>query len=556
MKVLLYNFSGELDDISHLFPNERLAQIAAILLSRGAQVVIRDRGNVRTLTALAPPRWKQRIASAAGRPIFRRLAANRPLSALDRIVSAPALALSTSSMARQQDRLFASFMAEEADRIAGERYDIVFLNLWQGAFAENMLLADRLKRIAPTPIYAIGQRVDWFQEHIIRHYAQVDGIVLGLAYDTFGALAGGAPITDLPNVAYRSPSGDVIANRRTVPDISNLPHPSYDPRVYEDIDRLFPLYHVSLSNQACPNACAFCPRPSNYGHTVREKPISAVVDELRALCDSGVRHFRIADSTPPEGLLTRLADALIDARSRFPAIHLSAFSRVDTNRVEDFHHLREAGFEALFFGLESLDDASLVRMGKGITYEQIRETLRRAHAADIFVVGSLIYPLPGETAASRANTITRLREIAPSLDSLLVQPAGVYPSSRWAEDPASFGIHLPQDYIRRGLHYPVKLIVPMRFWPEFPFTYDLMGTPAVRVTFADILREFESFSREVWQHLGIGNIQDYTLLVAGMVGREPLSLTNQLKEMMVTRDYAAVDALLAAVHRSTPPQES
>ena len=84
-RYLLYNFSGEVDDLSHLFANERLAQIAAIIRAQGAEVRIWDRGNIGTLSALAPAWWKRRVAAAAGGPLFRNLARNRPVGPLHRL---------------------------------------------------------------------------------------------------------------------------------------------------------------------------------------------------------------------------------------------------------------------------------------------------------------------------------------------------------------------------------------------------------------------------------------------------------------------------------------
>ena len=49
---LIYSFSGELDDVSHLFPNDRLAQIYSLIQETGARVDILDRGNLVDIVAL------------------------------------------------------------------------------------------------------------------------------------------------------------------------------------------------------------------------------------------------------------------------------------------------------------------------------------------------------------------------------------------------------------------------------------------------------------------------------------------------------------------------
>ncbi len=536
-RYLIYNFSGEIDDLSHLFPNERLAQIAAIIRDAGGEVEIWDRGNIRTLSELAPAAWKRGIAAFAGDRIFRKLSRNRSLNALEKMCFGLPLKWTAESMGKEIDRNYLDFMRAEAQRVLDGGFDAVILNLWQGGFDESMKLAEWIKDRADIPIYATGQRVDWFDTHVLSLFKQIDAVILGLGYETLRRLTKGEPIRLLPDVGYRSETGEIVKNARSVPEMDGLPHPLYDADVYKGIEHLIPLYHVSLSNQACPNRCAFCPRPYNYGRKVRRKPIDQVVDEVAALREKGVRHFRIADSTPPPGLLTDFARGIVDRGLHERDVSFTAFSRVDQNRHEDFGLMRKANFVSLFFGLESLDDEGLKRIRKGTTYHQIRETLAMAKQAGFFVVGSLIFPLPHESESSRDTTFARLRELAPVLDSVLIQPAGIYPISDWGLHPHEFGIHLHPGYIETLMNYPVKFIIPMRFWPPFPFAYPIMGKPAEQVTFDDIRETYETFSSRVWKELDICNVQDYTLLVANMVNEDPYRFTDRIKEVLVTRNY-------------------
>jgi len=548
-RCLIYNFSGEIDDLSHLFPNERLAQIAAIIRAEGTQAEVWDRGNVDTLGALAPSCWKRRIAAAAGDVVFRKLARNRALTGYEKIAYGLPLKWTTASISAELDRKYMRFMRQEARRIVDEGFDAILLNLWQGGFRESMKLAECIKESSTIPVYGIGQRVDWFGSHVLRLYPQIDGIIFGLGYGSIRSLVAGERFDTLPDVAYRREDGEVVCNPRSVTEVADLPPPDYSPTVYKGVEHLIPLVHVSLSNQACPNRCAFCPRPVNYGHKVRRKPVEHVVDEVEALREQGYRYFRIADSTPPPRLLTDFARGIVQRGLHERDVHFTAFSRIDQNREEDFPLMRRANFESLFFGIETLDDEGLKRIRKGITYAQMRDTLQSAHDAGLFIVGSLIFPLPNETEQSRAATLKRLREIAPMLDSVLIQPAGVYPSAAWGTHPDEFGIRLDPNYIEALIDYPVKFIIPMRFWPPFPFSYPLMGKDAQDVTFDDIRVAYESFSRQVWQELDICNVQDYTLFVAKMVGRDPYEFTDQVKKVLVTRDYDALREIVTASRR-------
>ena len=151
-RYMLYNFSGEVDDLSHLFPNERLAQLAAVIRAAGAEVEIWDRGNVRTLGDLAPAGWKRSVAAWAGRPIFRKLARNKPVNAFDKIVYGLPLKKTTESMSAELDRTYMDFMHAEAEKIQDGGFKAVLLNLWQGGFDESMKLAELLKASSRMPI--------------------------------------------------------------------------------------------------------------------------------------------------------------------------------------------------------------------------------------------------------------------------------------------------------------------------------------------------------------------------------------------------------------------
>ncbi|MBA4388814.1 MAG: hypothetical protein C0404_12595, partial [Verrucomicrobia bacterium] len=553
-KVLVYSFPGEIDDLSHLFPNERLAQIAAVVRAAGAKVEIWDRADLGTLAAMGPRWWTRMLARFPAAYIFSRLAEKKPVSRLAQILCGLPLKLALSAMAAQVESNYRAFIRREARRIADGGFSMILLNVWRGGFRHTMELARLTKQLRDVRIYATGQRVDWAREHVLDLYPQVDGLILGLGYDSIRRLAIGEDPETLSRVATRN-KVPAATDSLAPEDVTRIPEPCYDTAVYHGLDGLFPLIHVTLSNQACPNECAFCVRPANYGRHVIRKAVTRVVDEIERHMSAGIRHFRIADSTPPPQALTELAREIVARGLQRQGIRLTAFARVDSNRNEDFRLLKSANFMSLFFGIETLDDDGLKRACKGITYDQIRKTLRGASKAGLFVIGSVIYPMPGETASSRARTLQRLNELSMYLDSVLIQPAGVYPASPWGKNPERYGIALHDDYIKRGVDYPVKFIVPMQFWPAFPFSYDLMDKPAGEVRFEDILGEFEKFSREVHGSLSTSDVQDYSLLVAGMIGKDPFELTDALKRILVTRDYAALSAMLRLAQNTTAVAE-
>ena len=510
-KFLVYNFSGELDDISHLFPNERLARVAAVLGKGGHEAVIVDRANVADLL-----RFGRENLQNLGRMSF-----------------------------RDTNPLYENGLREEAAGIAEGRYDVMFMNLWHGTgFKFSVDLAAQLRRLRPgMRIYGIGQKVDWFREHILRlTNGSFDGLVTGLGYNAVAAIAAGRPPADVPNLIART--GDTIAeSRKEVIDVDDYPPPAYGEGVYLAIRQKAPVYSLTLSNQACPNACVFCIRPENYGREVRKRRVENVIAELSDLrFRRGITHFRVEDSTPPRGALTELAQAILDSPLR-GKVYLSAFSRVDIDRTEDFSRMAQAGLLSLFFGLESLDDGMLRGLKKGITYSGIRDTLTKAHAAGIFTVGCFIFPLPGETQQRRDTTLGRIRELKPVLDSVLAVPAGIQPFTEWGRRPERYGIRLAEQYIEEGMIYPMRYEVPIEHWRPFPFTYPLMGKPATEVTFADIAGLLKDFVARIRDEFKMARVPDYYFLAAHLLGKEPTQAARELVTCLMQRDYAALGAL-------------
>ena len=512
---LIYNISGELDDMSHLFPNERLARISSLLLEQGHSAVVRDRANFNDLRRFGPDRLENLGNLAYG---------------------------DTNEMHREM-------VEQEADDILDADYDAIFLNLFHGSgFKFSMDLARALKNRNPKlKLYGVGQKVDWFKENILALPDNaLDGLVTGLGYNAVDMLGKGAAPEDCPNTIVPGPTGPIVKEKQVL-NLADYPDPTYDIQAYEDIQFKVPVYPVTLSNLACPNYCRFCLRPDNYGRENVARQVSHTFAEIEHLYNrAGIRHFRVEDSTPPAGTLTSLARLILDSPMA-GQIKLSAFSRVDTNRNEDFGLLREAGIISLFFGVEALDDDMLLSLGKGFDSRTAGETLRKAHAAGIRTVGSFIYPIPGQSSTQRDKNLDGIRRIADVLDSLIALPAGVYPPTEWGRNPDKFGIVLEDDYMAKCVIYPIKSIQPLRFWPQPPFSYELFGIPGQDVRFADIVSAYEDFVRVVREELKIPGLPDYYFLLGELLGQDAPTVTTRLVEGMVTRDYDALYSLFQPV---------
>lgn len=508
-RYLVYNFSGDVDEISHLFPSERLATIAAVVFSAGQHVEIMDRTNFSDLADFGA----DFMQALAGLSFY------------------------------ETSPVYEDALRREAEAVLARRPDCLFLNLWHGTgFKFSMDLLALLKQRAPRlRVFGVGQKVDVFKDHLFRFAGgHLDGLVAGLGYDAVAGIVAGWPRERIPNLLYEE-GGVTVATARQPVSVDDFDEPLYDPAVYTGIGEKVPVYSLSLANQACPMRCSFCIRPEVYGRTVRKRSVAGVVHEIEHLHDRhGVTHFRIEDSTPPRHALTELARALVES-GLTGKVRLSAFARVDVNGEEDFVLLKKAGMLSLFFGIESLDDATLTDvLNKRTTFEGIGRTLRRAHDAGILTVGSFIFPTPGATRQAMETTLARIAELKPWLDSVLVLPAGIQPHTDWARNTEKYGIELGENYVDDGVIYPIKYLVPMQYWKPLPFTYRLLGKEAREVRFEDIVRAQSEFVGRVRNEIGLPGIPDYYYLIADMLGQPPAAVAQRIVATMMERDYAAM----------------
>ncbi len=509
---LIYNFSGELDDIAHLFPNDRLAQIAALIKDSGNNIEIWDRGNIDELIT-----WGKEHIQQLGDLAFYEY----KNSYLDKLKS-------------------------EADKIILNNFDTIFLNLWQGSgFKFSMDLAKVLKsRKSSIKIYGIGQKVDWFREHILELFPFLDGLMLGLELISIESIIAEKNIKSIPNMILKK-DNDIIFTKRLAVDVNNYPLPLYSNEHYIGLEGKIPLFMISLSNQACLGKCSFCVRPVNYGRKIIKKNMQEVIKEVIHLMKNyKTRCFRICDSTPPPFSLTEFAKKIIDTGLHKENIIISGFARIDVNQNEDFDLLKKAGIGALFFGIESLDDNNLKKLKKGINFKKIKRTLKKVHEAGIYTIGSFIFPIPDETKETRKITLQHLYEVKDDLDSILIRPAGIYPMSDWGLNPGKYNIKLDSDYIERFLIYPIKQLLPVRLLPEFPFTYALMGKKAEDVSFEEIINLCEDFIKVVRKDIGIPGIPDYYWTLAQYLKEDVTHFTERIINYMVNREYRKIKNIM------------
>lgn len=275
-----------------------------------------------------------------------------------------------------------------------------------------------VKRLNPRIITMMGgPHVSFTARDVLAAYPGIDLIVIGEGEGTLKEL--------LPLVAREDKWGEVrgIAFRREdrvvvtpprelIADLDAIPLPA---RHLLPLSRYQALgYSISIiTSRGCPYNCIFCVGRRMVGNRVRLRSPELVVDEIEQILSYGITRINVAD------------DLFVAKKSRVLAIcaeigkrglrfDWSAFARVNTVDREILQAMREAGCDAVSFGVESGNQEILDRIGKSITKDMVRQAVGLCRETGIIPHTSFMVGLPGETRETLAET----RAFAKSLGSL------------------------------------------------------------------------------------------------------------------------------------------
>jgi radical SAM superfamily enzyme YgiQ (UPF0313 family) len=542
LKALLVTMAGAPATPSCFMPDNGLAGLAAVLIDAGHEVEILDLNTPATMDRLFPVELRRAI-----RPhLLRRLSGEpAPPHALE------ALADIERRLDAHRDAEYAQIGREVAARTATAGARLVGFKLWNGdGFTGSAHLARAVQALGGITVVGGGSQVDFFGEALFSDegsdgydalvVAEGEPAVLGLAE----VVEGKRRLDEVPNLILRgSPPRRTGLSR--IASLDGLPPPAYAEEVYPRAGQLRVATYEET--RGCPFRCAFCNHPLKAGHEMRARsPAGAVEDMLALVRRYGFRGFKLGGSYTPSAYMRDLAAVMVARGARLP---FSCYGRISDAREADFTLYRDAGCEALFFGVESGSQLLLNRkIHKGYRVPDGERVLRAARSAGIFTIASLIYPNPGETDESRRATLRFVEAVEP--DGAPVHFPVLLPGSAWFAEPGRYGFTVddPAAYVKRAIRYKARLLFPPSFWPELPYRID--GKP-----FAVFAAETEEFTRDV-ERLGVVTlISDEAALLARLLGEPPRAFRDRIRLALASGDVDAVSGMIDAVNRAPSPVE-
>jgi radical SAM superfamily enzyme YgiQ (UPF0313 family) len=186
-------------------------------------------------------------------------------------------------------------------------------------------------------------------------FSEVDHLVLNEAEITLPLF-----IKDLMNDNAKH-----IYKTSDFPDIQSSPVPDYSLIKHQKYNSLTLQY-----TRGCPFNCEFCDITALYGHKVRTKSTNQVLSELENLYNTGWRNniFFVDDNfignkvKLKESLLPAMIIWMRDHKYPFTFMTEASINLADDPELLDL--MVQAGFDQVFIGIETTEEASLIECNK------------------------------------------------------------------------------------------------------------------------------------------------------------------------------------------------
>ena len=301
---------------------------------------------------------------------------------------------------------------EILDEIAKQQPDWLGLSVIQFGWENDQKLLGRVKeRFPDLPTVAGGYYVNHARERCLQECGALDFAVFGdgeeTAAELCAALEGKMPLSDVKGLAWRN-RGEIVKNqaRPRIRDLDALPFPDYSLIDLEDYAPAIGSYKALPSamifgSRGCPNQCTFCMSDK----FVRHRSASNIADEIEWLrAEHGVNHLQFFDET-----FTLYRDRALELIREFEQrdIHIpwTANARADTVDSDLLKAMRKAGCWRVHVGGESGVQKNLDVLKKGITLDQIRNSVKLIRDSGMEAYASFIIGIPTETYEEALQTI-------------------------------------------------------------------------------------------------------------------------------------------------------
>lgn len=334
--------------------------------------------------------------------------------------------------------------------------DYLVVNIATPTLEHDLDAVKKAKEICPNVItIAKGAAFLTLAERIIKEHNELDFGILGEAENTLKEILEGKPKAEILGLYYKE-NDDVkfTGNRPFIEDLDSLPFPArhlVDNNIYRRPDNNKVQATIKVS-RGCPFHCFFCLATPVSGAKVRRRSPENIVAEIKECVEKyNIKNFLFWSDifNIDKEWTMKLCQAIIDSGLK---ITWSANTRADTADLEMAEMMYKSGCRLVSIGVESGSQYMLEKMGKKITLNDVRRTVKVFKKAKIRIYNYFVIGLPWETEETVEETIKFAIEL--NSDFISFYTATPLPGSRFYDYALEHNLFDKETSFENAYYYP------------------------------------------------------------------------------------------------------
>lgn len=334
--------------------------------------------------------------------------------------------------------------------------DYLVVNIATPSLEHDLDAIRKAKEINPEIItIAKGAAFLTLGEKILAEHEFLDFGILGEAEETLKEILEEQEKTRILGIYYKENENvKFTGNRAFIEDLDSLPFPArhlVDNSIYRRPDNNKVQATIKVE-RGCPFHCFFCLATPVSGAKVRRRSVENIVAEIRECVEKyNIRNFLFwSDIFNLDKKWTMdLCQAIIDSGLK---ITWSANTRADTADLEMAKMMYKSGCRLVSIGVESGSQEMLEKMGKKITLNDVRRTVKVFKQAKIRIYNYFVIGLPWETEETVEETIRFAIEL--NSDFISFYTATPLPGSRFYDYAKEHNLFDKETSFESAYFYP------------------------------------------------------------------------------------------------------
>ena len=343
-----------------------------------------------------------------------------------------------------------------AEDLKDYKPDYVLINAATPTLESDLQALKTAKDILPDVVtIAKGAAFLTLAKDVLINHDFMDIVILGEAEGTLKDILEGKDRKDILGIYYRDKDGVKYTGARPfIENLDELPFPArhlVDNNIYRRPDNNKVQAVIKVS-RGCPHHCFFCLATPVSGAKVRRRSAENIIAEIRECVEKyNIRNFVFWSDifNIDKEWTIDLCRKIIESGLK---ITWSANTRADTADFEMAQMMYKSGCRLVSIGVESGSQYMLEKMGKHITLDDVRRTVKVFKKAKIRIYNYFVIGLPWETEDTVEETIRFAIEL--DSDFISFYTATPLPGTRFYEYAKEHNLFDTETSFENAYFYP------------------------------------------------------------------------------------------------------